>query len=500
MTILNALADRRMLGALSCFHDLSTWRAWVVFLAAVYGLPLDAEQQAVFCTHTGRTTYDPPVGGYQENVAIVGRQSGKSRIAANIATYEALSAHPEPDGTEIYCALVAQDQRAALRTLFSYAAAPFDVVPALSRMVPREVLGRRARRADSLTLDTGVRLAVYPCRPAALRGIRARVVVLDELAFYRSGEGYPTDREMLRAVRPTLATTGGKLVILSSPYGQSGALYDLHRKHFGRDDSDVLVWKATAPEMNPLLPDDYLRRMEADDPEAYRSEVMGEFRTGTSTFLDPEAVRDCVDPGVRERVPVDGVNYRAFVDPSGGRRDACAVAVAHLEGERLVVDCCRAWSAPHNPASVIAEVASLLGTYRVSYVTGDRYGGEFPREAFREHGIEYAVSGTDRSQLYLELLPRINADTVVLLDDAALVRELLGLERRRGASGRDRVDHRPGFHDDCANATAGVVHVLARQAASVPMAFVIPGGVPHDAEYDELFEKHLAAIRGGPEA
>jgi hypothetical protein len=44
---------------------------------------------------------------------------------------------------------------------------------------------------------------------------------------------------MLRALRPALATTEGKLILLSSPYAQNGALYDLHRKHFGSDDSPV---------------------------------------------------------------------------------------------------------------------------------------------------------------------------------------------------------------------------------------------------------------------
>jgi len=48
------------------------------------------------------------------------------------------------------------------------------------------------------------------------------VTVLDEAAFYLSTEGRPVDREMLRSVRPTLATTGGKLLILTSPFGQSG--------------------------------------------------------------------------------------------------------------------------------------------------------------------------------------------------------------------------------------------------------------------------------------
>jgi hypothetical protein len=49
-----------------------------------------------------------------------------------------------------------------------------------------------------------------------------------------------------------------------------------------------------------------------------------------------------------------------------------------------------------------------------------------------------------------------------------LLRELRGLERRRGASGSDRVDHRPGSHDDLAAAASGVVAALASGAADAP--------------------------------
>lgn len=123
-------------------------------------------------------------------------------------------------------------------------------------------------------------------------------MVLDEAACYISTEGRPVDREMLRAARPTLATTGGKLLILTSPYGQSGLVWDLYRQHYGSESSPTLVWSATAPAMNPTLPADYLSRMEQDDPEAYRSEVLGEFRAGLATLLDPEALEAVVAKGV----------------------------------------------------------------------------------------------------------------------------------------------------------------------------------------------------------
>lgn len=140
-----------------------------------------------------------------------------------------------------------------LRTLIGYARAPFENVPVLARSVS-EI------RADTIRLRSGVTLAAYPCRPAAVRGLRGRVAVVDELAFFTATDGRPTDVEMLRALRPALATTRGKLIVLSSPYGQSGALWELHRRHYGRDDSQILVWQASVPEMNPSLPANYVAR------------------------------------------------------------------------------------------------------------------------------------------------------------------------------------------------------------------------------------------------
>ena len=195
MTIIEALRDRRLFGALPTFRDLTPWGAWCVLLKATYGLPLRSDEQEVFRRHTGQTTYAPPSGGWREAVAIVGRQSGKTEIASKIAAFEAVRASAASDGTELYAVLVAQDQRSALRTLLSRAKAPFTQVPALQQTVAKSI-------TSSITLKNNVTLAAYPCRPEAVRGLRASVVVLDELAYYRSSEGFPLDTEMLRSVRP----------------------------------------------------------------------------------------------------------------------------------------------------------------------------------------------------------------------------------------------------------------------------------------------------------
>lgn len=466
MTIVEALVDRHLFGALSVFKDLATWRAWLVFLKAAYGLPLMADDRPIFQRHTGRTEYRPPPGGWPEVVAVVGRQSGKTRIAATVAAFEAATAPQEADGTELYALCIAQDQRSSVRTALRYARAPFDRVPMLAQVVTNTT-------ADTVALANACTLAAYPARPAAVRGLRARVVVLDELAFFRSSDNLPTDAEMLRAVRPCLATTGGKLVVLSSPYAQSGALYDLHRKHFGRNDSSVLVWQASAPDMNPTLSADYLARMAQDDPEAYRSEVLGEFRQGVSTFLDPEVVAASVETGIRERPPMPGVSYVAFDDPaSGSGADAWTKAIAHREGDRVVLDVLRAWQPAFNPSGVIAESAALSKAYGLHGTNGDRYAPGFVLEGFRAHGIAYTPSPMDRSSLYLEMLPLLNAGRVRLLDLPDLLRELRGLERRRGTAGRDRVDHAPGagHHDDRANSACGALVLAAGRDSAAAAA------------------------------
>jgi hypothetical protein len=457
-TILDALRDRHLFGGLPAFRDLTSWDPWMTALGSSYGLPLTQDQQERFRRHTGRSRYAPPPGGWKESVFVVGRQSGKTTAASVIVAYEAAFGRVERGTGHLYALLVAQDHRAVLRTIFSYICEIFDNVPVLAQTV-------RDRKADSLLLTNGMKLAAYPCRPASVRGLRAQVVVADELGFFTNSEGNPQDTAMLRAARPTLATTDGRLIILSSPAGQQGALYDLFERHYGHDDSPVLIWQASAPDMNPTLSADYLVRMEQNDPEGYRSEVLGEFRAGTTMLFDPAAIRACIVPGRLELRPADGCVYCAFVDASGGRRDAFSCAVGHRHGEIVVLDAIRVWRAPFNPSSVVAECSRLLSFYHVTTVRGDGFAAEWVAESFRLRGVSYEESPLSPSELYLEMLPAVNAGQVALLDLKELSQELLGLERRRGPSGRDRIVHPASRLDDIANAVAGLVHMLVPKPA-----------------------------------
>jgi hypothetical protein len=141
------------------------------------------------------------------------------------------------------------------------------------------------------------------------------------------------------------------------------------------------------------------------------------------------------------------------------------LAIAHQERGRAVLDLVRERRPPFSSAAVVREFAETLAAYHVSTVTGDRYGGEWCREPFREHGLWYHVAEHAKSDLYRDLLPLLNSATVELLDHPRLVAQLCALERRTARGGRDTIDHTPGVQDDLANAVAGALGLALRQRA-----------------------------------
>ena len=158
-----------------------------------------------------------------------------------------------------------------------------------------------------------------------------------------------------------------------------------------------------------------------------------------------------------ELPPAAGVLYLGFVDPSGGASDAMTLAIAHRVGDMVVLDAAREIQPPFNPDAATTEFSTLLKAYRVGKVIGDRYAGEWVREPFRRHGVDYQLSEVSKSDIYRDALPLFNAGRARLLDLKRLLNQLCSLERRTARGGRDLIDHPqyPGAHDDLANAVCG---------------------------------------------
>lgn len=452
ISIDRAMLDPNLLGA--ALGDANSWSTWLAVLKAAFGVELTPAELAMCAEVTGGRA--PPAARVRELWAILGRRSGKSRIAAAIASYIAVFIDHSASlaAGEVGTILVLAASKTQAQSVFGYIRAFFESSPILRQLVVSET-------TDELRLAGDISIAVHTNNYRTVRGRTLLACIFDEVAFWRDEASSVPDVETYRAVLPALATTGGMLVAISSPYAQRGLLYTKHRDHFGADDDRVLVVQAGTSVFNPSIDLDVLDEARRDDPESAAAEWDGLFRSDLSTFIDPAVVAKGIDPGVHERPFDRSYRYHAFCDPSGGAHDAMTVGIAHAEGERAVLDCVREVHPPFDPHDVVVEFARLLERYRISTVTGDRYAAEWVVGAFKTSGIRYTASSFNRSEIYLEALPALMAGQFILLDNPRLIAQIGNLERRTSRAGRDAVDHMRGASDDLSNAALGALNLAA---------------------------------------
>jgi len=465
VTILDACGDPALFAR--WFRNTETWRAWFAFLRVLFGLSMSSDDLELFRRCTARET--PPAGGARECWLVCGRRAGKSFMLALVAVFLACfwdwSQYLSP-GERGTVMVIAADKKQA-RVIYRYAVALLREVPMLKALISRDT-------AEAIDLTNGITIELLTASFRTVRGYTLIAALCDEIAFWRSDESANPDSEIIGAIRPAMATIpGAMLLCASSPYARRGALWAAFRKFYGKD-SSVLVWKADTRTMNPAVPQSVIDEAYENDPASAAAEYGAEFRTDVETYVAREAVDACTIVGRYELPPASNVSYVAFVDPSGGSSDSMTLAIAYRDKDgHSILSAVRERRPPFSPEAVVSEFAELLKAYRVWKVVGDRWGGEFVREPFRLHGIQYELAEQPKSDIYRDLLPLVNSGKVKLLDHPRLVAQLCGLERRTARSGKDSIDHGPGAHDDLCNAAAGAL-VAAGGPPAIDWAAVGP--------------------------
>jgi hypothetical protein len=488
--ILDAFSNRKWFGSQFRFQD--EWTAWRSFLAAAFGLPMSEDEAEIYTACTGRA--ERPTTRAKEVWAICGRRSGKTNMAGFVATYLASFVDWTPylaAGERAHILIVSATKESASVAL--------DYIRGLLTDHPmlRDTIKSETR--DSIELTNRVVIRVTAANARAGRGFSAACIICDEVSQWRADDGSVTDaNEVLRALRPSMLNLpGSMLLVLSTPAGKTGPLWKTYREHFGKEGDSILLWSAPTLRMNPSLPLDIEAEMKAD-PVFARREYLAEFVEG-GAFITRDEVEACVVEKLYVRHNDHVQRYVAFCDPAGGSvgadgsGDAMSLAIAHKEGNACVLDLLDVVQPPFQPSTVIRRFAGILERYGLRKVTGDKFGGDWPSEAFAKRGIFYQRTDRPKSDLYLALGVKLRNGEVDLVDSKLFDEELCNLTRKVMSGGREKIDHPRHGSDDAANAVAGAV-VLASltegtaQTVSVPkygkgegpgvQGYSIPVGAP----------------------
>jgi hypothetical protein len=226
---------------------------------------MDEQDLEVFRTLTGRTVAPEQV--MKELWLVVGRRGGKSQIAALIAVYEAFfhDHSSKLSAGELSTVMVIAADRKQARSVFRYIKGLIGLCPMLKQMVLRET-------TETLELNNRSVIEITTASHRRTRGYTCSCVIADEVAFWMI-DGANPDREIINALRPSLATLNGKLLALSSPYARRGVLWDSYRDNFGKDNKRILVAQAPTALMNPTLDPAVIEQAYKEDPASASAET-----------------------------------------------------------------------------------------------------------------------------------------------------------------------------------------------------------------------------------
>ena len=252
--------------------------------------------------------------------------------------------------------------------------------------------GSPSKDGFTLRRPDGRRVSVE-CLPAtrggsALRGRSLVGVQLSEAAFFRDAEsGVVNDQELFRAVAPRVLV-GGQIIIESTPWLESGLLYELNRDNW-EDPKTALI--ADCPTL-VMRPDERTRAIVEDEQRRDPDNALREFGGragflggGANVMFDPVAIDKAVDESRAEVVSAPSGSMVGAGADIGLVKDSSALAIVACTDQTrftlLQIEEQRPRKGePLKLSAVVASFASTMRAHGVHDVAADGHAREPARE------------------------------------------------------------------------------------------------------------------------
>lgn len=210
----------------------------------------------------------------QQMILLCSRQSGKSTVTSLLALHEALF----KSGALVLLLAPALRQS---QELFRKMKSAIASLPAL----PVPIVEESAHR---LEFANGSRIITLPGKEATIRGFSGvSLLVVDEASRVPD--------ELYQAIRPMLAVSGGRVALLSTPWGKRGFFYQEWTEG-GPDWQRVKITAEDCPRIAPEWLEDERR---AIGEWWFQQEYACEFVDTTDQVFRSEDIERAIDPNIQ---------------------------------------------------------------------------------------------------------------------------------------------------------------------------------------------------------
>jgi len=372
----------------------------------------------------------------KRKAAVCGRRVGKSTMASWLALWFAIT-HAN---AEILITAKAQRQSMEL----------FNEVKKQIRQsdIGEEQWGITRDTRTEINFDNGSRILCLPVGTdgSNIRGYGTDLLIVDEAAFI-------PDEIFQQVLSPMLAVGDSNFILLSTPFGKKGFLYE----RFNDDNWHTLqvpTWN------NPMIDDEFIEEQRRNlTPTQFRQEIKGEFVESADSFFTREELMNCATETVRRedmQIAYLGVDLASTggdesvyvsVDGNGNVFD-----IEHTSNKSMTdaMGRVRELDSYHDYTTIMID-ATGLGTGVVDQIKEDLgrkvEGFKFTNEK------KQSLYNTLKNQLQEG---KISYSFIPGKDEAEnkMVDQCLELEYEYTSTGRTKIHHPTGGHDDFSDALA----------------------------------------------
>lgn len=366
-----------------------------VILKAHYGLELDDVKTFTVSdwrrenveTHTektylkklydeGRCNIGEVIPGKQrrEMILSIGRRSGKTTISACIAAYETYKLIKKQDPQKYYglpasnniqiisvatdkdqAGLLYQEVSGHYRNCSFFGPYTANNTLSYARFQTPADVEKYGRYIENPSAKATLKVTFRSCVAKGLRGAGNICVILDEVAHFTE-TGQSGAEEVYNAVVPStsayspkdpdnptspIGEVEGRVILISSPLGKQGLFYNLFQigMRGGKASENILAVQAPTWEVNPTVPAEEFEKHYLKNAAVFFTEYGGEFTDRTRGWIEKsEDLFACVDPELRPKKKAPARQPHFIGVDLGLVGDGTAIAIGHLEGDKIIVD------------------------------------------------------------------------------------------------------------------------------------------------------------------